>query len=58
MNAIASVARGTPREALGLLSRVAALVGVDALALERFHEPYLFRLGLATTTPNGRVALG
>jgi RuvB-like AAA lid domain-containing protein/HNH endonuclease len=31
---------------------------VDRAYLERLHEPYIFRQGLATTTPNGRVAVG
>jgi Holliday junction DNA helicase RuvB len=37
------------------LSRLAALLGVDAGVLLRDHEPHLFRLGLATTTPAGRA---
>ena len=39
------------------IARLSAQLGVDPQALERDHEPYLFRLGLATTTPHGRVAL-
>ncbi len=39
------------------LSRAAAMLGVDARILERDHEPYLFRLGLAAVTPLGRVAI-
>ena len=45
-----------PDRPLGV-GRVAGLIGVDAATLERDHEPYLFRLGLATTTPGGRIAL-
>ncbi len=39
------------------LCRVAAMIGASPRTLERLHEPYIFRLGLATTTPNGRVAI-
>ncbi len=39
------------------LARAAAMLGVDARILERDHEPYLFRLGLADVTPLGRIAL-
>jgi len=39
------------------LHRLAAMLGVDARVLERDHEPYLFRLGLASATPSGRIAL-
>ncbi len=35
--------------------RLAAILGVDAAALERDHEPYLLRLGLITLTPHGRA---
>jgi Holliday junction DNA helicase RuvB len=45
-----------PGRPLGI-GRLAAILGVDAGALEREHEPYLFRRGLATTTPHGRIAL-
>jgi Holliday junction DNA helicase RuvB len=48
-------ARGSGRP-LGL-ARIAAIMGGSASALERLHEPYLFRLGLVTTTPAGRIAL-
>ncbi len=44
------------RRPLGI-SRVASMLAVPVKTLERFHEPYLFRLGLATTTPSGRIAL-
>ncbi len=39
------------------LARIAAILGRPPRVLERLHEPYIFRLGLATTTPCGRVAL-
>jgi Holliday junction DNA helicase RuvB len=39
------------------LARLAAILGRPPRVLERLHEPYIFRLGLATTTPCGRVAL-
>jgi Holliday junction resolvasome RuvABC ATP-dependent DNA helicase subunit len=39
------------------LNRVAAIIGASPRALEHLHEPYIFRLGLATTTPSGRVAI-
>lgn len=39
------------------LTRAAAMLGVDTRVLQRDHEPYLFRLGLATATPQGRIAL-
>ena len=39
------------------LARIAAIMGTSTRALERLHEPYIFRLGLATTTPHGRVAM-
>ena len=39
------------------LARLAGSLGCDPAALARDHEPYLFRLGLATTTPQGRVAV-
>jgi Holliday junction DNA helicase RuvB len=45
-----------PGRPLGI-QRVAAMLGVAARTLERFHEPYLFHLDLATITPQGRVAL-
>ena len=45
-----------PGHAIGLRS-LAAIVGVDPEELLQHHEPYLFRLGLAITTPDGRVAV-
>ncbi len=39
------------------LARLAAMLGMDAEALQRLHEPYLFRLGLIATTPAGRIAV-
>jgi Holliday junction DNA helicase RuvB len=36
--------------------RVAGMLGVAAATLERFHEPYLLRLGLIAIVPGGRVA--
>jgi Holliday junction DNA helicase RuvB len=39
------------------LARLAAILGRPPRVLERLHEPYIFRLGLATTTPCGRVAI-
>ena len=36
--------------------RVAGELGVSAATLERFHEPYLLRLGLIAIVPGGRVA--
>ncbi len=39
------------------LARLAAMLGMDAEALRRLHEPYLFRLGLIATTPAGRIAV-
>ncbi len=50
------ILRERPGRPLGL-ERLAGMLGVDAATLARDHEPYLFRLGLATTTPHGRVAL-
>ena len=44
--------RGNP---IGL-QRVAGLLGVPAATLERFHEPYLMRLGLIAVVRGGRVA--
>ena len=44
------------RRPLGI-SRVASMLAVPVKTLERFHEPYMFLLGLATTTPSGRIAL-
>jgi Holliday junction DNA helicase RuvB len=44
-----------PERPIGL-ARIAAILGRPARVPERLHEPCLFRLGLATTTPNGRVA--
>ncbi len=37
------------------LDRLAQLAGIDAEALKRRHEPYLFSLGLISITPRGRV---
>ena len=36
--------------------RIAGQLGVSAATLERFHEPYLLRLGLIAIVPGGRVA--
>ena len=36
--------------------RVAGQLGVSAATLQRFHEPYLLRLGLIAIVPGGRVA--
>ena len=38
------------------VQRVAGILGVPAATLERFHEPYLLRLGLIAIVPGGRVA--
>jgi len=38
------------------VQRVAGLLGVPAATLERFHEPYLMRLGLIAIVRGGRVA--
>ncbi len=38
------------------IQRVAGQIGVPAATLERFHEPYLLRLGLIAIVPGGRVA--
>ncbi|MEE8459921.1 MAG: AAA family ATPase [Phycisphaerales bacterium] len=38
------------------IQRVAGLLGVPAATLERFHEPYLMRLGLIAIVRGGRVA--
>ncbi len=48
--------RSRPGRPIGL-SRIAAIIGASPRTLERLHEPYIFRLGLATTTPNGRIAI-
>jgi Holliday junction DNA helicase RuvB len=47
-------ARGAGRP-LGL-HRAADMLGISPTTLERVYEPYLFRLGLLCTTPQGRVA--
>ncbi len=39
------------------IGRFSATLGVPETTLQTRHEPYLFRLGLATTTPAGRMAL-
>lgn len=39
------------------IGRLASMPGVAVSTLLHFHEPYLMRLGLATATPHGRVAL-
>ena len=44
------------RRPLGI-SRLASTLAVPVKTLERFPEPYLFRMGLATTTHAGRIAL-
>jgi Holliday junction DNA helicase RuvB len=44
--------RGNP---LGL-HRIAGMIGVAPATLERFHEPYLMRLGLIAIVRGGRVA--
>jgi Holliday junction DNA helicase RuvB len=46
-------ARG-PDRPLGL-HRAAVMLGISPTTLERVYEPYLFRLGLISTTPRGRV---
>ena len=38
------------------VQRVAGMLGVPAATLERFHEPYLMRLGLIAIVRGGRVA--
>ena len=38
------------------VQRIAGLLGVPAATLERFHEPYLMRLGLIALVRGGRVA--
>jgi Holliday junction DNA helicase RuvB len=47
-------ARG-PGRPLGL-RRAADMLGISFTTLERLYEPYLLRLGLVSTTPQGRVA--
>jgi Holliday junction DNA helicase RuvB len=38
------------------VQRVAGVLGVPAATLERFHEPYLMRLGLIAIVRGGRIA--
>ena len=43
-------------DAVRKLAGVAGLLGVPAATLQRFHEPYLMRLGLIAIVRGGRVA--